>query len=164
MNLNKEQRAELRIKFGGRCAYCGCELPEKGWHADHVENVNRKMAYVRTPDDPHHSYKFVPTGEVWYTERDTYDNLFPTCAACNLDKHSETLEGWRQAIAHKVDVCRYASAFCHAERFGLIQEIKKPIVFWFETLAMQNADSWVGTQLKVSRKSERSRNQLNEKS
>lgn len=30
------------MKFGGRCAYCGCELPEKGWHADHVEAVLRK--------------------------------------------------------------------------------------------------------------------------
>lgn len=39
MSLTKKQRAELRMKFGGRCAYCGCELPEKGWHADHVEAV-----------------------------------------------------------------------------------------------------------------------------
>lgn len=30
------------MKFGGRCAYCGCELPEKGWHADHVQAVLRK--------------------------------------------------------------------------------------------------------------------------
>ena len=37
MALTKKQRVELRMKFGGRCAYCGCELPEKGWHADHVE-------------------------------------------------------------------------------------------------------------------------------
>ncbi len=35
--ISKIQRAELRMKFGGRCAYCGCKLPEKGWHADHVE-------------------------------------------------------------------------------------------------------------------------------
>ncbi|MES1842645.1 hypothetical protein ABUT89_26860, partial [Escherichia coli] len=34
--ISKIQRAELRMKFGGRCAYCGCKLPEKGWHADHV--------------------------------------------------------------------------------------------------------------------------------
>ncbi|MFH4155862.1 HNH endonuclease, partial [Acinetobacter baumannii] len=24
MALTKKQRAELRMKFGGRCAYCGC--------------------------------------------------------------------------------------------------------------------------------------------
>ena len=29
MALTKKQRAELRMKFGGRCAYCGCELGDK---------------------------------------------------------------------------------------------------------------------------------------
>lgn len=29
MALTKKQREKLRMKFGGRCAYCGCELPEK---------------------------------------------------------------------------------------------------------------------------------------
>ncbi len=42
MALTKKQRAELRMKFGGRCAYCGCELGEK-WHADHVKPVIRLM-------------------------------------------------------------------------------------------------------------------------
>lgn len=40
MALTKKQRAELRMKFGGLCAYCGCELGEK-WHADHVKPVIR---------------------------------------------------------------------------------------------------------------------------
>lgn len=30
MALTKKQRAELRMKFGGRCAYCGCELGDNG--------------------------------------------------------------------------------------------------------------------------------------
>ncbi|EAV6934312.1 HNH endonuclease, partial [Salmonella enterica] len=47
--ISKEQRAELRLKFGGRCAYCGCPLPEKGWHADHVEPVRRDFEMVRAP-------------------------------------------------------------------------------------------------------------------
>ncbi|EED4236002.1 HNH endonuclease, partial [Salmonella enterica subsp. enterica serovar Typhimurium] len=42
MALTRKQRERLRMKFGGRCAYCGCELPEKGWHADHVQAVLRK--------------------------------------------------------------------------------------------------------------------------
>ncbi|MFW8236293.1 HNH endonuclease, partial [Klebsiella pneumoniae] len=43
MALTKKQRAELRMKFGGRCAYCGCELGDK-WHADHVEAVRRNIS------------------------------------------------------------------------------------------------------------------------
>ncbi|EEI8572131.1 HNH endonuclease, partial [Salmonella enterica subsp. enterica serovar 4,[5],12:i:-] len=27
MALTRKQRERLRMKFGGRCAYCGCELP-----------------------------------------------------------------------------------------------------------------------------------------
>jgi 5-methylcytosine-specific restriction endonuclease McrA len=130
MNLTKKQRAELRMKFGGRCAYCGCELPEKGWHADHVEPVDRVLDYVRNEDG--WGGKIVATGELGRPERDTLENLNPACASCNLDKHSMSLESWRKAIANKVDVCRYESAFRHAERFGLIIEVQKPVVFWFE--------------------------------
>ncbi len=43
MALTKKQRTELRMKFGGRCAYCGCELSDK-WHADHVEAVRRNIS------------------------------------------------------------------------------------------------------------------------
>lgn len=53
MALTKKQRAELRMKFGGRCAYCGCELPEKGWHADHVEAVRRNISKDYAMDRHH---------------------------------------------------------------------------------------------------------------
>ena len=36
---NRKQREALRQKFGGRCAYCGCELTDM--HADHFEPVVR---------------------------------------------------------------------------------------------------------------------------
>lgn len=38
MRLTKKQRAELHMKYAGRCAYCGCELGDR-WHADHFEPV-----------------------------------------------------------------------------------------------------------------------------
>ncbi|MDX8205518.1 hypothetical protein WDA38_11070 [Acinetobacter pittii] len=38
MKLTKQQRAELKQKFGGHCAYCGDLLGDK-WHADHIEAV-----------------------------------------------------------------------------------------------------------------------------
>ena len=51
MALTKKQRAELRMKFGGRCAYCGCELSDK-WHADHVEAVRRNISNGYAMDRP----------------------------------------------------------------------------------------------------------------
>ena len=41
MALSKKQRAALREKWGGKCAYCGCDLGNN-WHADHIEAVDRK--------------------------------------------------------------------------------------------------------------------------
>lgn len=139
MNLTKQQRLQLRMKFGGKCAYCGCELPEKGWHADHVEPVMRewwkrrpKVIWEIVNGHPVQREEKQVVG-LMRPENDEIDNLFPACAPCNLDKHCMSLEGWRGIVAEKVRVLRdNYSAFKHAERFGLVQEIKKPIVFWFE--------------------------------
>lgn len=139
MKLTKAQRDVLRMKFGGKCAYCGVDLPEKGWHADHVEPVWREWWKNR----PKEHYEYVD-GKVVLTiekqvvgmmapERDTAENLFPSCRACNIDKHATSLEMWRKQMQDRVGVCRRNySAFRHAERFGLVQEIHKPIIFWFE--------------------------------
>lgn len=40
MKLTKQQRAELRNKYDGRCAYCGDLLSDR-WHADHF--LSRRM-------------------------------------------------------------------------------------------------------------------------
>jgi hypothetical protein len=129
MTLTKNQRAVLRLKFGGKCAYCGCDLPENGWHADHVDPVHRE--WWKTTD-----WLLRHPGSVAGFERpenDRLDNLFPSCRACNIDKHASPLESWRQQMQKRVDVCRRNySAFRHAERFGLVVEVKIPIVFWFE--------------------------------
>lgn len=146
MKLSTDQRAQLRMKFGGRCAYCGYELPAKGWHADHVEPVHRewwkKTAWWK--NQKHHSFDkstgmivstpkaLEPVG-VGFPDRDVMGNLFPSCRACNIDKHATPLELWRKQMQDRVGVCRRNySAFRHAERFGLVQEIVKPVVFWFE--------------------------------
>lgn len=90
MALTKSQRAALRAKFDGRCAYCGCELGEK-WHADHIENVERELKHVP-------GVGIRCTGKMLRPERDTLENMNPACPPCNIDKHSLTLEGWRQLM------------------------------------------------------------------
>lgn len=47
MTLSKSQRAAVFAMFDGHCAYCGIELPERGWQADHIEALERVMTYVR---------------------------------------------------------------------------------------------------------------------
>jgi hypothetical protein len=43
--MKAADRALLREKFGGRCAYCGEPLGER-WHADHVEPVIRDLRFA----------------------------------------------------------------------------------------------------------------------
>jgi hypothetical protein len=149
MKLTKAQRATLRMKFGGKCAYCGADLPERGWHADHVEAVHREWwktkewrenhTVIYEYDRENNTCTSRPATEeelapkLGRPENDTIDNFYPACRACNIDKHATPLELWRKQMQDRVGVCRRNySAFRHAERFGLVQEIRKPVVFWFE--------------------------------
>lgn len=45
IKISKQQRETLRGMFEGLCVYCGTPLDDR-WHADHVEHVERKMAWV----------------------------------------------------------------------------------------------------------------------
>ncbi|EJN1849258.1 HNH endonuclease [Salmonella enterica] len=132
MSLTKKQRAELRMKFGGRCAYCGCVPPEKGWHADHVEAVLRKSEQCMKAAAKG-IFRLKTTGEVFRPEADCPENIFPSCAPCNLLKTTYSLEMFRKQVSLQVERGRRSSVnFRTAERFGLVEVIEKPVVFWFE--------------------------------
>lgn len=131
MKLNKKQRAALREKFGGRCAYCGGELGDR-WHADHIEPVVRNdwLKRVGFAADTHRPPD--------YPERDVLANLNPACAPCNIDKHSMTLEGWRELMQRSNEVLmRDVSTFRRAVRYGLVEMKSTPIVFYFERAQAQ---------------------------
>lgn len=130
--LTAAQRASLRMKFGGRCAYCGGLLPEKGWHADHLEPVIRKSVQDMKAAEQH-LFRLKATGEVFHPERDVIDNMVPACRACNLFKTTYGLEVFRRQIAAQVERARaYSVNFRTAERFGLITVTDAPVIFWFE--------------------------------
>lgn len=132
MKLTLKQRSLLRMKFGGRCAYCGCELPEKGWHADHVEPVLR-ISEIDEAARAKGLWKLKNTGAVTYAARNSIDNHFPACAPCNLFKATFSVELFREQIAKQIERARASSVnFRTAERFGQIQITQTPILFWFE--------------------------------
>lgn len=115
MKLTKKQRSELKMLFGGYCAYCGCELGDK-WHADHVEPLLRGYCPER--------YK---------KGADEIDNLFPACVSCNISKMTFSIEEWRKFLMTKVDkLNRYEKNFRLAVAFGQVEITPKPIVFYFE--------------------------------
>lgn len=138
MALTRKQRERLRMKFGGRCAYCGCELPEKGWHADHVQAVLRKSEQCMKAAEKG-IFRLKTTGEVFRPEADCPKNIFPSCAPCNLLKTTYSLEMFRKQVSLQVERGRRSSVnFRTAERFGLISVVNKPVVFWFEQYEGEN--------------------------
>lgn len=125
MKLSKFERNILKNKFGGRCAYCGCQLPER-WHADHIDPVVRKLKYVKDKG-------IVTTGEMWNPENDNIDNMMPACPACNIDKHALPLESWRRQVQDTANILtRNSTTYRRAVRFGLVAETGKEIKFFFE--------------------------------
>jgi 5-methylcytosine-specific restriction endonuclease McrA len=108
----KPNRLNIFNKFAGHCAYCGIELDLCNMHIDH------QVPQVSSRDDVH-----------------TEKNYFPACPICNGWKHSDNLESFRRSIQQQVRKCRdYSRNFRMAERYGLVREVEKPIVFYFETL------------------------------
>lgn len=129
--MKKSDRQKVFDKYGGKCAYCGCEL-QKGWHVDEIEPVVRNWKYVW--DSSLNRNRKVADG-CCHPERFHIDNQNPSCASCNINKHSMPLEEFRKTIAKFVNSLNlYSVQYKFAKKYGLVEETQKPVVFYFETL------------------------------
>ena len=127
-----KDRQLVFAKYNGHCAYCGCEL-EKGWHVDHVEPCRRNYDFVRHPVNGSWVTKF--TG---YSNPDTnhIDNYMPSCPSCNINKHGDTIEGFRQSIKGYLNSLNLRMVqYKMAKKYGLVEETNKPVIFYFETIS-----------------------------
>lgn len=126
--MKKQEREFIFNKYGGRCAYCGCELPAKGWHADHIEAIVREFAYVSGKG-------FKSTGTCQKPENNVLQNYNPSCASCNIQKNSFTLEQFRDNIKQFVNsLNQYSTQYKFAKKYGLVTETEIDVKFYFETL------------------------------
>ncbi|GAB3272630.1 HNH endonuclease signature motif containing protein [Larkinella harenae] len=128
----KKDREMIFSKFGGKCAYCGCDLP-KNWHVDELLPCVRNHRYDRKKG------KFVHDGTFRHPERLNIDNQMPACPSCNINKHSMSLEDFRRLISgFLTSLNRDSTQYKIAKRYGFIQEIEKPVIFYFEQFQSSN--------------------------
>lgn len=124
------------MMFGGKCAYCGIVLPEKGWHADHVKAIWRDAKWIPGvyTDRIQVPGRYVSNGKCQRPENECVENIFPACAPCNIDKGAESLEDWRGWLQDRMieSMRKHIPNFRRAERFGRISIACEPLVFWFE--------------------------------
>jgi len=136
MKLTPTQREEIRKKYGGRCAYCGCELGQR-WHADHLWPVQRDYEWVR---DENGRVIFV-NGQpkkrcigLANAQCDTFENMMPACPSCNTIKGSNTLGRFREIIAGFItSLNRDSTQYKFAKRYGLVKESNIEVKFYLET-------------------------------
>lgn len=123
MKISKQQREIVFGKYGGKCAYCGCEL-QKGWHVDHIE-----PAFHNWSDEDIKQHLKKPRG------LNEIENYNPACPRCNRWKGTWSIEQFRNEISMQTErLKRDSPQFRLAMDFGLLKENKEPIKFYFETL------------------------------
>lgn len=126
--MNKKDRQLIFDKYGGRCSYCGDEL-QKGWHVDHIEPIVRDFEWDKG------NGRFKQTGTSRRPENHNTDNYNPSCASCNIQKNSFSLEEFRKNIKNFVNSLNlYNTQYKFAKRYGLVKEVNKEVIFYFETI------------------------------
>ena len=119
---NKNVRKIVLNKYGGKCAYCGCDLLDK-LTIDHIVPKRR------------HDEKHPCKG------KDIIDNYNPACYSCNSSKGTFTLNQWRDQLELQHDRCIMDSAtFRSLLRFGQVEIIKRKVTFYFEKIKDLNYD------------------------
>lgn len=117
--LSQAERKAVYDKYNGHCAYCGCDIPFKGFNVDHLHCLRN----------------YEGTEELTGIDVHSIDNLMPACGSCNRYKATMDLETFRKQLQKipdrlKRDVCIYNIAL----RYKMVQENREPIKFYFERI------------------------------
>lgn len=139
--MTKKQREEVRLKFGGLCAYSGAPLKDD-WQVDHVTSK------IKHKYDTYFNSNSVDEIKERLKECDHVDNLFPALRIVNHYKRGHDLEGFRRYMLnfHKrfeklpkntkiLKTQKRKEYMCKvAEAFGISGSKQFSGVFYFETL------------------------------
>lgn len=106
--IPKKVREQVYRKYNGHCAYCGCKLDYKDMQVDHVVSV----------------YGNNGSNDI--------ENLMPACRMCNFYKSYFPLEVFRKNLETLHERLRKPFIYRLALKYGLIEEHKKDVVFYFE--------------------------------
>jgi 5-methylcytosine-specific restriction endonuclease McrA len=106
--IPKKIREQVYKKYNGHCAYCGCKLEYNDMQVDHVVSV----------------YGNNGSNDI--------DNLMPACRMCNFYKSTFSIDVFRKHLESLYERLRKPFIYRLALKYGLIEEHKKKIKFYFE--------------------------------
>lgn len=117
----KVDRQKVFNKYGGRCAYCGVIIVIDKMHIDHIR--------------PKHNFYNGRIDKVPNYHHNDFINLNPSCATCNITKHTMTLQEFREHIENRIkQLNKNNSVYRFAKRYNLIIEKPRKIKFYFEEI------------------------------
>lgn len=116
-SIPKKTRLKVYDKCGGRCAYCGRQIEYKEMQVDHVVSL------------------------YWYNGDEDIKNYLPACRMCNFYKSTLTIEKFRKQIETVVERLEKVFIYRLAKNYGLIQENRRPVEFYFEKLMKGKEDN-----------------------
>lgn len=121
--INKKIRDEVYRKYGGHCAYCGCDLLYGDMQVDHIRSLYWKSidnGYVDNPD---------------VVQDDGIENLMPSCRQCNFYKGEYDIEGFRSKMKNMLErTCRDSFQVRLAMKYGILKYEPWDGVFYFESV------------------------------
>lgn len=115
--LSRAKRKTVYGKYGGRCAYCGCQIIYKDMQIDHIEPIYKYETAYQTGNAD------------WL---DDVKNLLPSCRMCNFYKSTMTIEQFRDRLQTVHDRLEKTFIYRLAKKYGLIVEKHEKITFLFE--------------------------------
>lgn len=130
--IPRKLRGIILEKCNNKCAYCGCDITINEMQIDHVISHRNYIKHI--------SYDFqIPLFLKHLTENDVdhFDNLMASCRLCNKHKASLSLEQFRDKIKSRIKFLNthlYGANYRLAKNYGLVIEIDKPVVFFFEQI------------------------------
>jgi hypothetical protein len=97
---------------------------------DEVEPIRRNWETVQNKTTGMYYNK---TTDCLHPERLVIENQNPACVSCNINKHSMSLEEFRESIKQFIQSLNlYSTQYKIAKRYGLISENDIEVKFYFE--------------------------------
>lgn len=120
--IPKRQREAVFNKYGGRCAYCGCELTLRTMQVDHIKAVYASSLENNGVE----------------TQDDNLENLNPSCRQCNFYKGTLDIEQFRKKIMTTLyETCQNTFQAKLAKKLGMLT-VKQFDKFYFERINEKN--------------------------
>lgn len=112
LNGRQQKRKLIYDKYGGRCAYCGCELNSE-WQIDHA--ISRCYWFYLDKDSP--------------TKVNSLENLMPSCKECNHYKRSRCVDNHHSHVGFRHYLLNFHKRLASLPKKTMVAKTKKRIVY-----------------------------------